>query len=461
MNTNTQDHLKHIVSLCKRRGFIYPGSEIYGGFANTYSYGPYGTELKKNIKDLWWKFFVQTRSDIVGIDGPILLHPLTWMASGHIEGFNDALVDCKDCKARFRIDKLIEDQTGLDAEGLSLNKLTEILKENKITCPNCGKINFTQARHFNLMFKTEMSKTDLEHNIAYLRPETAQAIFLDYKNIIDTMRVKIPFGIAQIGKAFRNEITPGNFVFRLIEFEQMEIEYFIEQNTWKEHFEKWLEDMKRWCSLIGLDNNKLHEAEHTKEKLSHYSKRTIDITYDFPFGTNELYGLAYRTDFDLSQHQKYSKISQEYLDKINNKKFIPHVIEPTFGVDRTLLALLCDAYDVEKLTGGETRTVLHLANNIAPVKIAVFPLMKKPELVKVAKDTFDKVKNQFATEYDEISAIGRRYRRQDELGTPYCITIDYQTLEDKTVTIRERDSMQQKRFKLDNLLAVLTDKFKE
>lgn len=460
MNLQKTDLLKPIVSLCKRRGFIYPGSEIYGGFANTYSYGPYGVELKKNIKDLWWKFFVQSRRDMVGIDGPILLHPLTWQASGHVEGFNDALVDCKECKGRFRVDKLIEEQTNKDVEGLSLEKLNDLLKELKIECPNCKKSNFTDVRHFNLMFKTEMSKTDLEHNIAYLRPETAQAIFLDYKNIIDTMRVKIPFGIAQIGKAFRNEITPGNFIFRVIEFEQMEIEYFIEQNTWQDHFNTWMNDMKKWCSLIGLDQNKLHEAEHPKEKLSHYSHKTVDITYDFPFGNNELYGLAYRTNFDLSQHQKYSKISQEYTDPVTNKRFIPHVIEPTFGLDRTILALLCDAYDVENLENGETRTVMHFANNIAPVKVAVFPLMKKEELVKLAYKVFDTLKNNFTAEYDESGAIGRRYRRQDELGTPYCLTIDYQTLEDNTITIRERDSMKQERIKIDNLNNQLIEKFK-
>jgi glycyl-tRNA synthetase len=460
MNRTKLEELKPIVSLCKRRGFIYPGSEIYGGFANTYSYGPYGAELKKNIKDLWWKFFVQTRSDVVGIDGPILLHPSTWAASGHVEGFNDALVDCKECKGRFRVDKLIEEQTKKDVEGLSLEKLGEILKKEKIVCPNCSKSNFTEIRHFNLMFKTEMSKTDLEHNIAYLRPETAQAIFLDYKNIIDTMRVKIPFGIAQIGKAFRNEITPGNFIFRVIEFEQMEIEYFIEQNTWQMYFDKWLNDMNKWCSIIGLNKNKLHEFEHPKEKLSHYSKKTVDITYDFPFGNNELYGIAYRTDFDLSQHQKYSKVSLEYVDPVTNNRFIPHVIEPTFGVDRTILALLCDAYDVEKLDNGETRTVMHFADSIAPVKIAVFPLMKKEELVKEAKKIFDLIKNDYKSEYDETSAIGRRYRRQDELGTPYCITIDYQTLEDNTVTIRHRDSMKQERIKIENIRNFFMDKFK-
>ena len=453
-----QDPLKPIVSLCKRRGFIYPGSEIYGGFANTYSYGPYGIELKKNIKDIWWKNFVQKRSDMVGIDGPILLHPLTWSASGHVEGFNDALADCKECKARFRVDKVIEDQLNRDVEGLSLTDLTKILKEENVICPNCGKKNFTDVRHFNLMFQTEMSKTDKGHNISYLRPETAQAIFLDYKNVIDTMRVKIPFGIAQIGKAFRNEITPGNFIFRVIEFEQMEIEYFVEEENWKDAFDAWLEQMKNWCEIIGLDAKKLKVSEHIKEKLSHYSKKTVDITYDFPFGTNELYGLAYRTDFDLKQHQRFSKKNLEYFDPVNNKRFIPHVIEPTFGVDRTILALLCDAYSVETLENNETRTVLHLSSNIAPVKAAIFPLMKKPDLQKLSKQIFDELQILGNIEYDESGAIGRRYRRQDELGTPYCITIDYQSLEDKTVTIRDRDSMAQERVKIDELLSILAKK---
>ncbi len=458
MTKTKEDPLKHIVALCKRRGFIYPGSEIYGGFANTYSFGPYGTELKNNIKDLWWKTFVKQRIDMVGIDGPILLHPMTWKASGHVDSFNDAMVDCKECKARFRADKLIEDELNEDVEGLPLDKISKILQDSDIKCPKCSAKDFTDARHFNLMFQTEMSKTGSEHNTAYLRPETAQAIFLEYKNVVDTMRVKIPFGIAQIGKAFRNEITPGNFVFRVIEFEQMEIEYFIEENAWKEHFEKWLEDMKKWCELIGLNPKNLKEAEHPQEKLSHYSKRTVDITYDFPFGTNELYGLAYRTDFDLKQHQCHSKISQEYIDNVNNKRFIPHVIEPTFGVDRTILAVLCDAYEVETLENNETRTVLHLDPKIAPVKAAVFPLMKKPELKKIAKEIFKDINSIGNIEYDESGAIGRRYRRQDELGTPYCITADYDSLEDKSVTIRERDSMKQERVKIDSLKTLLQEK---
>jgi glycyl-tRNA synthetase len=453
MNLNS---LKPIVSLCKRRGFIFNGSEIYGGFANTYSYGPYGAELKKIIKDYWWKTFVQKKVDVVGIDGPILLHPHAWKASGHLDGFNDALIDCKSCKSRYRVDHLIQDTLKKDVEGLTLEELDSIIIDNKIKCPKCNSFDFTKPRYFNLMFQTKMGKTS-DDDTAYLRPETAQAIFLEFKNIINSTRVKIPFGIAQIGKAFRNEITPGNFTFRTIEFEQMEIEYFIEENMWEECFDKWLNEMMTWCVNIGLKSENLFQAEHLKEKLSHYSKKTVDITYKFPFGENELYGLAYRTDFDLSQHEKFSKTSLEYLDPVNNKRFIPHVIEPTFGLDRTILALLCDAYDEETLPSGEKRTVMHFMPHIAPVKAAIFPLMKKPALIEKAKNIFDKINGLWNIEYDESGAIGKRYRRQDELGTPYCITVDYETLEDDSVTLRERDSMNQKRISINSIPGVLTE----
>lgn len=458
MKKQNIDSLKPIHSLCKRRGFIYPGSEIYGGFANTYSYGPYGAWLKKNVKDLWWKMFVQERSDMVGIDGPILLHPKAWEASGHVEGFNDALIDCKECKNRFRADHLVEQTLKIKADGLDLKELTDLIIKNEVKCPNCGKSNFTEARHFNLMFQTQMSKTTNGINdIAYLRPETAQAIFIEFKNIIDTMRVKIPFGIAQIGKAFRNEITPGNFIFRVIEFEQMEIEYFIKEEAWEETFSSWMTGMHKWCDLIGLKKEHVHEHEHSKKELSHYSKKTVDLLYDFPFGRSELYGLAYRTDFDLKQHEKYSKKSQEYLDQETNTRFIPHVIEPSFGVDRTILALLCDAYEEETLPNGEMRTVLHLSPKVAPVKVAIFPLMKKDDLVPKAKKIYDTLKSRWNTEYDEGGAIGKRYRRQDELGTPFCITVDYDTLENNTVTLRNRDSMEQKRVNIDALVDILKE----
>lgn len=456
--TTIQDSLKPIVALCKRRGFIYPGSEIYGGFANTYSFGPYGIELKKNIKDLWWKMFVHERRDMVGLDGPILLHPKAWAASGHVEGFNDALIDCKACKSRFRADHLIEQNLKIDADGMSLKAMTDAILDNKIKCPKCGAHDFTEARNFNLMFQTHMSKTGAEGDAAYLRPETAQAIFLDVKNILDTTRVRIPFGIAQIGKAFRNEITPGNFVFRVIEFEQMEIEYLIRESDWEKIFEDWLKHMHAWCSFIGLKSARIHEKEHPKEQLSHYSKRTVDLVYDFPFGRSELYGLAYRTDFDLSRHAEFSGQKIEYTDPETKEKFTPHVIEPTFGVERTLLAILCDAYEEEKLENGETRTVLHLSPRIAPIKVAVFPLMKKEPLSEIAEKVFKKLQTCWYCEYDASGAIGKRYRRQDELGTPFCVTIDFDTIENDTVTLRDRDTMQQTRVPISELINILAEK---
>ncbi len=456
--TPLQDSLKPIVALAKRRGFIYQGSEIYGGFANTYSFGPYGAELKKNIKDLWWKTFVQERRDMVGLDGQILLHPRAWLASGHLEGFNDALIDCKACKSRFRCDHLIEESLGIDADGMGLKELTDLLQGKNVKCPKCGAQDFTEARNFNLMFSTHMSKTGHEGDAAYLRPETAQAIFLDFKNVTDTMRVKIPFGIAQIGKAFRNEITPGNFIFRVIEFEQMEIEYFIRESDWEALFEKWLASMHDWCKLIGLKKSRIHEKEHAKEKLSHYSKRTVDLVYDFPFGTSELYGLAYRTDFDLKRHSEFSGHPIDYSEPETRERYTPHVIEPTFGVERTLLALLCDAYDEEQLENGEIRTVLHFAPRIAPVKAAIFPLMKKEPLAEKARAIFDSLKSIWHCEYDESGAIGKRYRRQDELGTPFCITVDFDTLENGTVTLRDRDSMLQERVPAEKLIEILSKK---
>jgi glycyl-tRNA synthetase len=455
-SSSVLDCLKPIVALAKRRGFIYPGCEIYGGFANTYSFGPYGAELKKNIKDLWWKTFIRQRRDMVGLDGPILLHPKVWQASGHTEGFNDAMIDCRACKSRFRADHLIEQACHMSADGLTLAEMSEMVKKHKVACPKCKAHDFTEARNFNLMFSTHMSKTGEGNDVAYLRPETAQAIFVDYKNIIDTMRVKIPFGVGQIGKAFRNEITPGNFIFRVIEFEQMEIEYFIKESDWEAQFESWLQAMHKWCDMIGLKKAHVHEKEHPKEQLSHYSKRTVDLVYDFPFGRSELYGLAYRTNFDLSRHAEFSSQKMEYTDPETAEKYIPHVIEPTFGVERTVLALLCDAYEEQKLENGETRTVLHFFPAIAPVKVGVFPLMKKEPLVKLAGEVFELLQKRWTCEYDESGAIGKRYRRQDELGTPYCVTIDFDSLENRTVTLRDRDSMQQVRVSIDELLSTLS-----
>ncbi len=448
MKENTSDLMQKIVSLCKRRGYIFPACEIYGGFANAYSYGPYGTELKNNIKKLWWKKFVQEREDMVGMDGPILLHPKLWEASGHLSGFNDVMVDCRECKKRFRADNMITEITGKDLEG-DLEGMNKILVAEKIKCPNCGKSNWTEVRYLNMMFKTEMNGID---EPVYLRPETAGAIFADFKNVVDSMRVKIPFGIAQIGKAFRNEIVAGNFIFRLREFEQMEIEYFISPDEkWQKLFDSWLEQQQEFVFALGAKKKDIKLREHSKEKLSHYSRKTVDIEYNFPFGWSELYGLAHRGDFDLTQHAKFSGQDLNYTDS-ENKKYIPHVLEPTFGVDRSVLVALCAAYEEEKLDGDDIRVVMHLPKAIAPIKVAIFPLMKnKPELVKKAKEIFDLLKLDFMCEFDDNGNVGKRYRRQDEIGTPYCVTVDFDSLEDKAVTVRDRDTMKQERMKIEEL----------
>lgn len=452
--------LKEVVSLAKRRGFIFPASEVYGGFANTYSYGPLGAQLKKNVRDLWWKLFVEQRMDMHGLDGPILLHPKTWHASGHVGSFADALCDCRECKSRFRVDHLIENATGQDVESLSLKEMDGILSEQKVTCPKCGKHNWTPSRQFNLMFKTSRGLIeDQDQEAVYLRPETAQAIFVEFKNVCDSSRARLPFGIAQIGKAFRNEITPGNFTFRTIEFEQMEIEYFVHEDQWQEHFDKWLKRMHQFAELIGLPKDLIKEAEHVPEKLSHYSKRTVDLEFAFPFGMSELYGLAYRTDFDLSAHQAASGKNLFYTDPVTNERFIPHVIEPTFGLDRTILALLCSAYEVETLPDGSTRNLLRLDPKVAPVQVAIFPLMKKQELVQSAEAICDLLRPiGLRLDFDTAGAIGKRYRRQDEIGTPYCVTIDYDTLDKETVTVRDRDTMEQKTVPISELKSFLAQK---
>lgn len=452
--------LKEIVSLAKRRGFIFPASEIYGGFANTYSYGPLGSQLKKNVRDLWWKLFVEQRADMYGLDGPILLHPKTWHSSGHVGSFADALCDCKECKSRFRVDHLIEGATGQDAEALSLKEMDSLLEQEKIHCPKCGKHNWTPSRQFNLMFKTSRSLVeDQEQEAIYLRPETAQAIFIEFKNICDSSRARLPFGIAQIGKAFRNEITPGNFIFRTIEFEQMEIEYFVHKDDWQEHFDQWLKRMHQFTQLLGLPSDLITEAEHAPEKLSHYSKRTVDLEFAFPFGVSELYGLAYRTDYDLMAHQNASGKNLLYTDPVTNERFTPHVLEPTFGLDRTILALLCAAYEEQTLEDGSTRNLLRLDHKVAPIQVAVFPLMKKAELTSEALEVFGLLRKQgLRLDYDTAGAIGKRYRRQDEIGTPYCLTIDYDTLEQKTVTVRCRDSMEQTRIAIDQLPTFFKEK---
>ena len=451
--------LEKIVSLSKRRGFVFPGSEIYGGFANSYTYGPYGVELKNNIKNLWWRLFVHNRQDIVGIEGPILLHPKVWEASGHVQGFNDALVDCKNCKNRFRADHLVEEAIGVDLEG-KIDKMNDAFKNKNIRCPVCNEFNWSDVRKFNMMFKTALNTTDAKNEeIAYLRPETAGAIFIEFKNIIDTTRQKIPFGIAQIGRAFRNEIVAGNFIFRLREFEQMEIEYFIDPSSnWEDIFEKFLNDQANFAKLLGATEDKLRRKEHEKEKLSHYSKKTVDLEYEFPFGFKELFGLAHRGDFDLTQHSKFSGVDLSYFDQNTSKKFIPHVIEPTFGLDRCVLLALLSAYHEEQIEA-ETRVVLKLPSYLSPVKAAVFPLVRnKPEIVQKAKEIFQILSLNWVCEYDDNGNVGKRYRRQDEIGTPYCITIDYDTLSLHTVTVRNRDTMKQDRVNIENLTSYLAEK---
>lgn len=452
------DLMEKIVSLAKRRGFVFPACEIYGGFANSYSYGPYGTELRNNIKQLWWQTFVHNREDTVGLDGPILLHPKLWEASGHTEGFNDALVDCKACKKRFRADHLVEEATGKDLEG-QLDKMSAALLE--IKCPDCGKTDWTEAREFSLMFKTEMNNvSDEETAEVYLRPETAGAIFVDYKNVLDSMRVKIPFGIAQIGKAFRNEIIAGNFIFRLREFEQMEIEYFIKPDTkWEPLFDEWLRQQEEFALALGADKKDLRHFEHPDDKRSHYSQKTVDIEYKFPFGFKELYGMAHRGDFDLTSHSKASGEKLDYFDQESGEHYTPHVLEPTFGLDRSLLVALVAAYHEEEVKG-ETRVVMKFPKEIAPIQVAILPLSKKDELSSVAREIFGSLKTGLVCEYDETQSIGKRYRRQDEIGTPYCVTVDFDSLEDKAVTVRDRDSMEQERVKIEELEDYLQDKFK-
>ncbi len=434
-----------IISLSKRRGFIYKGSEIYGGLQNSWDYGPLGAELKKNIKDEWWNWFVRQRADVVGIDAALMMNPKVWEASGHVAGFSDPLVECKKCHHRFRADQLTADHCS-DCEG-----------------------QLTEAKQFNLMFKTFMGPTEEKANTVYLRPETAQAMFVDFKNVLDTTRKRLPFGIAQMGKAFRNEITPGNFIFRTREFEQMEIEYFVREAEWEKHFEHWLGEMKKWLKHLGVSEKKLHYQEIPADERAHYSKRTVDIEYEYPFGRKELYGLAYRGDFDLQNHMKASGQDLSYTDPENPKdRFVPHVIEPTWGVDRSVLVAMLEAYHEEKVKsknekgkseGGEEemRTVMRFPNWLAPIKVAVLPLSKKPELSKIAKPIYKELSGKFVCEYDETQSIGKRYRRQDEIGTPYCVTVDFDTKKDKAVTIRDRDTMKQKRVKISKLLTFLED----
>lgn len=444
--------LEKITSLAKRRGFVFPASDLYGGLANTWDYGPYGTALKENLRKLWWDFFIDSRDNIFGIDSSIILKSEIWEASGHTESFADALIDCKNCKYRTRADHLIEDQIeDIKVEGLPLDELSKIIKDNDLKCPNCGSKDLTEPRKFNQLFQTEIGILVDQKNTAYLRGEIAQGLFLNYKNVLDTMRAKVPFGIGQHGKAFRNEITPGQFVHRSLEFDLMEFEYFIQEKDWEETYEYWKEEMIKFAQLLGIDQNKLRWREHEDFERSHYSTKTMDIEYEYPFGFKEMFGLAYRTDYDLKNHMEKSGKDLTYRDPITNEKFIPHVIEPTFGLSRLTGIVLFDAYDEEEVNG-KTRTVLKLDPKIAPVKAAVFALQKDEKLMSKSKEVYESIKNKFAVEHDVSSNIGKLYRRQDEIGTPWCITIDYQTLEDNSVTIRDRDSLKQERMQIEEVI---------
>ncbi|MFA7681762.1 MAG: glycine--tRNA ligase [Candidatus Peribacteraceae bacterium] len=458
--------LDQVVSLCKRRGFIFPGSEIYGGLANTWDYGPLGVELKNRVKRDWWRTFVHKRADIVGLDASILMNPKVWEASGHVGSFADPMVDCKECNERFRGDHLLEEKIGTEAAAvLTLTQVQPMLMAEKIPCPSCGKCNWTEAKQFNLMFKTHQGVVEDEAALVYLRPETAQGIFVNFKNVLSTERPHLPFGIAQIGKAFRNEITPGNFTFRTREFEQMEIEYFMEPGKEAAAFEEWKQLVWNWYQSLGIDKDRLRIREHDKDELSHYSSRTIDIEYQFPWGWGELFGLANRGDFDLSQHQKFSKEDLQYTDPDDpKKKFLPHVIEPSFGCDRTVLTFLLEAYTEEELENGDVRTVMKFDPRLAPMDVAILPLSRKEPLIAKAQEIHRMILDQtnLVTDFDVTGSIGKRYRRQDEIGTPQCITIDFGTIgeDDKqgakdTVTIRDRDTLEQKRVPIGELIAAL------
>lgn len=432
--------LDTIVALAKSRGFVYPGSDIYGGMANSWDYGPLGTALRHNVKALWWKMFVEERLDVVGLEAALVMNPKVWEASGHLGGFSDPLVECKNCHERYRADHV----------------------DLSAACAKCGqKEQFTEPADFNLMFKTFVGPKESEENVAYFRPETAQSMFVDFPLVMNSSRKRIPFGIAQIGKSFRNEITPGQFIFRTREFEQMEVEYFVHPSDWERAFNEWHELMKAWIRACGIDESRVHDVEIEDGERAHYSKRTIDIEFEFPFGQKELYGLAYRTDYDLKQHMEASGKDMRYTDPQTQEKYLPHVIEPSLGVDRTILAMLVSAYTEEEAPtadgGTDTRIVMKFPKALAPVKIAVLPLSKKDELTGFAKPIAEKLAKRFTVDYDETQSIGKRYRRQDEIGTPYCVTVDFDSLEDHAVTVRDRDTMKQERIAIEELERFFTE----
>lgn len=499
MNVDTS-LMDKIVSLAKRRGFVFPGSEIYGGLANSWDYGPLGVELKNNLRDWWWQRFVQSRPDMVGLDAAVIMNPEVWQASGHVSNFKDAMVDCKQCRARHRADHLIEEylaghsgaqpthqsessvrdklrgaiespgdpigqpsaslqDDNMKVEGKSVEELNAIIQHYQIPCPNCGtKGTFTDARKFSLLFQTSIGSVEGEKSVAYLRGEIAQAMFVNFKNVLDTTRKRLPFGIASVGKAFRNEITPGNFIYRTLEFDLMEFEYFIRAEEWEEQFEYWLKEQKSWLQEMGFDMTHTRVREHTKEELSHYSTRTADIEYQTPFGWKEMFGLAYRTDFDLKNHMEKSGADLRYTDPDTQERFIPHAIEPTFGLTRLVLMVLLEAYR-EEGGGDEKRAYLKLHPKLAPYKAAVFPLLKnKPELVDKARGIYQDLLKLFPTAWDERGNIGKRYYAQDEIGTPFCITVDFDSLEKGDVTVRDRDTTQQERVKIEELREYVRNK---
>ncbi len=449
--------MEAIVSLCKRRGFIFQGGELYGGLAGTFDYGPYGVLLKRAIENAWWEFFVTRRSDMYGLDAAQISSEKIWEASGHLAGFNDPLIEDSVTKKTYRTDHVLE-EAGISCIGLTPEEMTALIKERGITSKDGNP--FSEAKNFNLLFPVKMGASSETSTLAYLRGELAQGMFTNYKNVVDSIHPKLPFGLAQIGKAFRNEIAARDFIFRTREFDLMEFEYFFDPRTgkWEDLFEMWRKEMYAWMDYIGIDKDKAHEIEKEGVDLAHYSKRTIDIEFDFPFGQKELYGLAYRTDFDLQAHEAHSGISQAYVDDQTGEKFIPHVLEPTFGLNRTILAILTSAYDEEVIGEGDTRTVLRFNSRIAPVQIAVLPLSKKAELTTVSEKIAQDLKKIARVAHDETQSIGKRYRRQDEIGTPYCVTVDFDTITDSAVTVRDRDTMEQVRIPIDELETYFTSK---
>lgn len=458
MSENTTKTMEKITNLCKSRGFVFPGSEIYGGLANSWDYGPLGVEVKNNIKRAWWKKFVQESPYNVGLDSAILMNPKVWEASGHLAGFSDPLMDCKSCKTRHRADHLIEEQANVIPTGWSNEKMQQFIKDNGIVCPNCGKADFTDIRQFNLMFKTFQGVTEDSQSVLYLRPETAQGIFVNFQNVQRTTRKKIPFGIGQVGKSFRNEITPGNFIFRIREFEQMELQFFCKPGTDMDWYNYWKKFCHDWLLSLNISDQHLRLRDHDPEELSHYSKATVDFEYQFPFGWGELWGIADRTDYDLTQHQNHSGKTQEYFDQEANERYIPYVIEPSLGCDRMMLTVLCEAYDEEVLDEekNDVRTVMRFHPALAPFKAAVLPLSKK--LADPAMEICTELSKYFMTDFDDSQSIGKRYRRQDEIGTPFCITYDFESEEDASVTVRERDSMEQVRVPITELKDYILEK---